>query len=211
VPAGWVTFDSQERRIGYSNGYGLGCRILQLTGSPRDFSYGLYFRNTSGETHQGYAKYGLSDASTALTLPAGHYTLSYRICNWNRESFSKVEISVEKATNGEAVATTEYMPTVNVGNSAGNSFSGTTIEKFEFDITKADNYAIAVYSDAAAWSDALIGYLSLEYTGDVATAIKGISESQSSLDSTPFYNLSGQPVGTPTKGIYILNGKKILR
>ena len=29
-------------------------------------------------------------------------------------------------------------------------------------------------------------------------------------DNTTYYNLQGQPVGTPTKGIYIRGGKKVL-
>ena len=38
LPAGWTTFDSNDRRTGYSNGYSSGCRVLQFTGSPRGLS-----------------------------------------------------------------------------------------------------------------------------------------------------------------------------
>ena len=48
LPAGWTTYDSSERRIGYSSGYSSGCRVLQFTGSSRGFNYGLYFRNING-------------------------------------------------------------------------------------------------------------------------------------------------------------------
>lgn len=218
VPAGWTTYDGSEYRYGYSSGFSMGCRILQLKGSQRDFTYGLYFRNTTGATHDGYAKYGLPAANSSLTLSPGHYTLSYRICNWNCENFAEVELSVEKAANAQAVASTKFMPTVNVGNNAENSFSGTKIEKFEFDITETDNYALAVYSAARGWSDALIGYFSLEYTSQTPTAIKGVSEAQPA--AATLYNLAGQTVspayrGTqerslPAKGIYILNGKKLV-
>ena len=72
LPAGWTTYDSSERRTGYSSGYSSGCRVLQFTGSTRGFNYGLYFRNINGNAHQGWAKYGLRDAGTTLSLSPGH-------------------------------------------------------------------------------------------------------------------------------------------
>ena len=98
LPAGWTTYDSNERRTGYSNGYSQGCRVLQFTGASRGFNYGLYFRNISGNAHQGWAKYGLSDGGTTLNLAPGHYTLKYKICNWNMPNFGAVELNIEKST-----------------------------------------------------------------------------------------------------------------
>ena len=207
VPAGWVTYDSDEKRIGYVGGFGQGCRILQMTGSPRDFTYGLYIRNKNGQAHQGYAKYGLPEANCSMTLARGHYTLKYRICNWNREEFSKVEVAVEKLGDGEAVAQVEYMPTVNVGNVTSNSFSGSKQETFEFDVYEGGNYVLAIYSDASGWSDALIGYLSLAYSGEPVTAITTVAAADS-LDR--IYNLNGQAIANPSKGIFIKNGKKVV-
>ena len=207
VPAGWVTYDSDEKRIGYVGGFGQGCRILQMTGSPRDFTYGLYIRNKNGQAHQGYAKYGLPEANCSMTLARGHYTLKYRICNWNREEFSKVEVAVEKLDDGQAVAQVEYMPTVNVGNVTSNSFSGSKQETFEFDVYEGGNYVLAIYSDASGWSDALIGYLSLAYSGEPVTAITTVAAADS-LDR--IYNLNGQAIANPSKGIFIKNGKKVV-
>ena len=87
LPAGWTTFDSSERRTGYSSGYSSGCRVLQFTGSTKGFSYGLYFRNINGTAHQGWAKYGLSNGGTTLSLAPGHYTLGieYRETNWRHK------------------------------------------------------------------------------------------------------------------------------
>ena len=207
VPAGWVTYDSDEKRIGYVGGFGQGCRILQMTGSPRDFTYGLYIRNKNGQAHQGYAKYGLPEANCSMTLARGHYTLKYRICNWNREEFSKVEVAVEKLGDGEAVAQVEYMPTVNVGNVTSNSFSGSKQETFEFDVYEGGNYVLAIYSDASGWSDALIGYLSLAYSGEPVTAITTVTAADS---PDRIYNLNGQAIANPSKGIFIKNGKKVV-
>ena len=207
VPAGWVTYDSDEKRIGYVGGFSQGCRILQMTGSPRDFTYGLYIRNKNGQAHQGYAKYGLPEANSSIILARGHYTLKYRICNWNREEFSKVEVAVEKLDDGQAVAQVEYMPTVNVGNVTSNSFSGSKQETFEFDVYEGGNYVLAIYSDASGWSDALIGYLSLAYSGEPVTAITTVAAADS-LDR--IYNLNGQAIANPSKGIFIKNGKKVV-
>ncbi|MBR0049981.1 MAG: hypothetical protein IJP74_11815 [Prevotella sp.] len=207
VPAGWVTYDSDEKRIGYVGGFSQGCRILQMTGSPRDFTYGLYIRNKNGQAHQGYAKYGLPEANSSIILARGHYTLKYRICNWNREEFSKVEVAVEKLDDGQAVAQVEYMPTVNVGNVTSNSFSGSKQETFEFDVYEGGNYVLAIYSDASGWSDALIGYLSLAYSGEPVTAITTVTAADS---PDRIYNLNGQAIANPSKGIFIKNGKKVV-
>ncbi len=40
------------------------------------------------------------------------------------------------------------------------------------------------------------------------TAIKRI---ETSLQDGTYYNLTGQPVPHPTKGLYILNGRKVMR
>ena len=169
VPAGWMTYDSSEGRTGYSNGYSLGCRILQLTGSPRDFDYGLYFRNISGSHHTGYVKYGAKGSYTNLQLTPGRYELRYKICSWNRQGLDPVSICVEKADDGTVISSQEYKPTVNIGNSASNSFSGVQEQTFSFDIAKEDNYTLAFYTQDAGWADAIIGSLTLAYIipGDV--------------------------------------------
>ena len=46
--------------------------------------------------------------------------------------------------------------------------------------------------------------------GNETTGIDNILESSASQDKIIYYNLSGQRVANPTKGLYIVNGKKIL-
>ena len=169
VPAGWITYDSSEGRTGYSSGYSQGCRILQLTGNPRDFDYGFYFRNISGGSHAGYVKYGARGSYTDLQLTPGRYELRYKICSWNRGDFPPVSICVEKADNGSVVSSQKYEPTVNIGNSASNNFSGVREQTFSFEITTEDNYALAFYTQDAEWADAIIGSLTLAYIipGDI--------------------------------------------
>ena len=70
---------------------------------------------------------------------------------------------MEKADDGTVVGSQEYKPTVNIGNSASNSFSGVQEQTFSFEISKKDNYALAFYTQDAGWADAIIGSLTLAY------------------------------------------------
>ena len=209
LPAGWTTYDSSERRTGYSSGYSQGCRVLQFTGSSRGFSYGLYFRNIGGSAHQGWAKYGLSDGGTTLSLAPGQYTLKYKVCNWNMANFGSVELNIEKRANGESVAKQTYMPTINIGNVASNNFGNPEQQSLEFDITEQGDYVIAIYSAASEWSDCIVGQLSLTANSFSSTDIKVIDNLR--LGSGDVYDLQGQKVSVLRKGIYIQNGKKILK
>ena len=218
LPAGWTTYDSQERRTGYSNGYTQGCRVLQFTGASRGFNYGLYFRNISGSAHQGWAKYGLSDGGTTLNLAPGHYMLKYRICNWNMPDFGSVELNIEKRTDNSSIASQTYMPTINIGNVASNSFGNPEQQAFEFDITEQDAYSIAIYSAASEWSDCIIGHLNLTAKSFINTGIVDMQNDQRTVrNDDAVYDLQGRKVSAPNpsspssvlrKGIYIKNGKK---
>ena len=215
LPAGWTTYDSSDRRTGYSNGYSSGCRVLQFTGSSKGFSYGLYFRNINGKAHQGWAKYGLSDAGTTLNLAPGHYALKYKICNWNMPEFGSVELSIEKRSGSTSIASETYTPNINIGNVASNNFSSPQQQTFEFDITERGDYTIAIYSASSEWSDCIVGQLILTANGYVETGIELI---QPSLVKDQYYDLQGRKVSESNpsssspvlrKGIYIKNGKKL--
>ena len=213
LPAGWTTYDSSERRTGYGSGFSSGCRVLQFTGSPKGFSYGLYFRNINGKVHQGWAKYGLSDSGTTLSLAPGHYTLKYKICNWNMENFGTVELNIERRTEGTSIASQEYTPNINIGNVASNSFSSPQQQTFEFDVTEQGDYAIALYSAASEWSDCILGQLILTANSYIDTGIESVTSPAQGLQDDTFYDLQGRPIPSShplPKGIYIKNGKKYL-
>ena len=67
------------------------------------------------------------------------------------------------------VSSQQCKPTVNIGNDASNSFSGVQEEALSFDISTADNYVLAFYTQDSEWADAIIGSLTLAYIipGDV--------------------------------------------
>ena len=212
LPAGWTTYDSSERRTGYSSGYSSGCRVLQFTGTSKGFNYGLYFRNINGKVHQGWAKYGLSDGGTTLSLAPGHYTLKYKICNWNMADFGDVELNIEKRTGSTSIASQTYTPDINIGNVASNNFKSPAQQTFEFDITEQGDYVIAIYSAASEWSDCIIGQLLLTANSYVAT---GVSPTPTLPEAEGVvYNLQGQRlnnISSQKSGIYISNGKKIYK
>ena len=208
LPAGWVTFDGSEKRVGYGSGYSQGCRILQFTGSPRGLDYGLYFRNIEGKTHQGWAKFGLSESGTTISMAPGHYTLKYKICNWNKPDFAPIELSIEKRVGSVSVASQIYTPTINIGNNASNSFGSLKQQTFEFDITEQGNYVIALYSAEQEWSDCILGQLSLTANSYVSTAISAVPASPFLMENE-IYDLQGRKVLNPQHGIYIRNGRKV--
>ena len=210
LPAGWTTYDSSERRTGYSSGYSSGCRVLQFTGSTRGFNYGLYFRNINGNAHQGWAKYGLSDGGTTLSLSPGHYTLKYKICNWNMPNFGPVELSVERRTGSSNIASQTYTPDINIGNVASNNFASPKQQAFEFDVTEQGDYVLAFYSAPSGWSDCIIGLLTLTVNSYVPADINDAVryDYEKTANDNVIYDLQGRKVSFPQKGIYIKNGKK---
>ena len=50
--------------------------------------------------------------------------------------------------------------------------------------------------------------LNLDFDG--TTGIKSVDSGQVTVDSSEVYNLNGQRVAQPTKGLYIVNGKKVI-
>jgi hypothetical protein len=204
-----VSYDSSEKRIGYLNGHGSGSRVMQMTGNPRDFNYGFYFRNINGNRHEGWIKYGLEESSSTLDLSPGHYVLKFKACNWNMSNFGTLEFAIEKAVDGQAITSTTYLPNVNIGNVASNSFSGVTQQMFEFDIATQGHYVLAVYSAATGWSDGMVGELiltAISYNTD------GIETAHRTETPMAIYDMQGRRLTqAPRKGIYIQNGHKIIQ
>jgi hypothetical protein len=185
--------------------------VLQFTGSTRGFNYGLYFRNINGNAHQGWAKFGLNDGGTTLSLAPGHYSLKYKICNWNMPDFGTVELSIEHRTGSTSIASQTYTPDINIGNVASNNFASPSQQSFEFDVAEQGDYVIAFYSAASGWSDCIIGQLALiadSYATDGIDTMR--YEQEKTNRDHAIYDLQGRKVSLPQKGIYIKNGKKFI-
>lgn len=200
VPEGWSTYDGNEKRVGFSSGYSSGSRVFHFTGEQHDFDWGLYTRNVTGAAHAGYARFADKGTSTSLVLYPGNYQLYYRIANWNIPTYSPVTIAVE-TVDGKEVYTHSYTPTSNVGNSASNSFSGTSLKSFRFDVTEKGRYVITFYTADAPWADLVVGQVALLRKGDVS-AIEERSEGNT-VSSIQYYTLSGLPVQPQASGVYV--------
>lgn len=211
VPSGWITYDGNEQRMGYSSGFSQGCRILQMTGSQHSFNYGLYFRNIYGKKQNGYAKFAPKGSTTTLMLTPGRYELRYKICNWNRPQFAPVTISIERAEDATAIASELFSPTVNIGNSASNSFTGVNQNNFAFTITETGYYTLAFYTDDSEWADAILGYIVIAPMEYGVTGISAAQNDKQEAADDDWFDLQGRKVNTPLKkGIYIVGKKKVV-
>ena len=205
VPAGWMTYDGSEQRVGYSDGYSQGSRVFHFTGSQHDFEWGLYTRNVDGTPRAGFARYAGKETTTVLTLHVGNYEVMHRLANWNREEFSPVRIAIENM-DGVIIHEETVTPTTNIGNAAANSFSGATLGRFNFDVLEAGRYQITFYTADDPWADLVVGQTSIRYKG----APSGIDETLDAQHPTSntLYDLQGRRVRSALKkGIYIQDGK----
>jgi len=209
VPAGWATYDGNERRVGVASGFSSGSRVFHFTGAQHDFDWGLYTRNATGGKKTGYARFADKATATSLTLYPGNYRLMCRVSNWNQASFSPVTFAVE-TMSGQQVWTKTFTPTSNVGNAASNDFSGTTLETFYFDVTEKGRYALTFYTADAPWADLVVGQAAIYRVGNVT----GISQVTADTKGTAvYYNLNGQRLqqAQPSrKGLYIHQGRKVV-
>ena len=208
VPEGWTTYDSEEKRTGYSSGYSRGSRVFHFTASQRDFEWGLYTRNTTGAAKAGYARYAEKATNTTLTLYPGNYQLMYKACNWNCPDFSPITVAVE-TIGGQEIFSSDYMPTANVGNTASNAFSGSKIQTVTFDVPEKDRYVVTFYTADAAWADLVLGQAAIKRKGDI-NAISDISTGSNDRPAG-YYDLQGRRLNaTPARGMYVKGGRKYL-
>lgn len=215
LPIGWETWDGNDRRTGAMTGLGSGARILEMTGSPRDFDFALYTRNATGGAGNGYAAYA-SDPSTArLILQPGHYTVGYTIASWNQPDFGTVALDIADADSGESLLSRTDATTSNVGNTASNAFSGSKTIDDAFDVHTACRATIKFSTSDGGWADLLLAGFRLERTG--ADAIEAIREgattatTDATAAATAAHNLAGQRVGKGYKGIVVSAGRKAVR
>ena len=215
VPQGWYVSNgtTATTRVGGGLPFTSGSRILHFTNESRAFEYGLLVQNTAGKEKAAWAKFGHQDARSTLTLHAGHYTLYYRIYNWNRPEFSPVTIAIED-TDGQEVASTVYTPTRNIGGSTDKAFGGLRQQKFEFDITGTGNYVIAFYADAARNADFVVGKISLQSKGYDATSVVPMDNGKWIMNNEAgaWYDLQGRRIKEKPlqRGLYIKGGRKIV-
>ena len=208
LPVGWSTQNGTQKRTGGGETYDDGTRVLQFTNAQVGFKYGLLVQNSSGRAGYGWAKFGVKTANGTLTLAPGNYSLKYKICNWNCADFSPVTIKIEKRTGGQAVATQEYTPTVNIGGDTANKFGTVKQQTFDFDIPELADYLISFYVADVRGADCVIGQLILQVNEFEGTGIRNPEESKlSTLNSklSTIYDPSGRRQSGLRRGINIVS------
>lgn len=195
LPAGWMTYDGAETRTGFQSGLSSGCRVFQLTGTPRDFNYGLYVRNTSGEPKAGYANLGgVASAGTILVNP-GIYALKITCANWNMAAGGQVTCQVKTIPGDSVLSSLTFKPTANIGNAMSNAFSGSTQQTLWFKVSQPTRIAVNVYTQDSPWADFVLGGLTLTketenaLTESRARFASAYGQAQSTLSATsdPLY------------------------
>ena len=212
VPQDWYVSNGSTKRAGGGLSFTDGCRALRFTNSSKAFEYGILVQNATGKAKAAFAKFGTSNARSTMTLHSGHYIVKYKVCNWNQPNFTPVTVAIEKAADGQEVASTVYTPTVNLKSSTVDKFS-TALQSFEFDIPETGDYVLAFYADAAKNADFVLGTLTI-LAKSFTTDIKEIETTSKSLrqKSNVLYDLSGRRVADESKkhGIYIQGGRKMV-
>lgn len=199
VPEGWSTYDGSEKRVGFSSGYSMGSRVFHFTGANHDFDWGLYTRNVNGNAKAGYARFADQGTLTTMTLYPGRYQLYLRVANWNQANFSPVTVTLETLA-GKAAFSETFTPTSNIGNAASNSFSGTELKNYTFDVIQKARYVLTFYTADASWADLVVGHAVMRWLGELST-IDGVEDTDPV--STSYYNLSGQRVENAGHGLFV--------
>ena len=219
VPQNWYVCNGKVKRVGGGLPYTSGCRLLRFPNGG--FEYGLMVQNPGGKEKSGWAKFGDMTAGSQMNLHAGHYVLKSRLVNWDRPDFTPVLFTIE-TPDGEEVVSQTYTPAVNIGGNTSNKFSSGRGKTFEFDIPETGDYVLNFYTDAQKNADFVVGMATLEAKSFTPSGIKEITPDHLESGKSGCFDLSGrkitesslfESVATPSqlkKGIYILNGKKVV-
>ena len=208
VPQNWYVSNGSTKRVGGGLANTSGCRILRFTNSTRAFQYGLLVQNATGKEKAAWAKFGVAEGRSALTLHAGHYIVRYKVCNWNQPTFTPVTVAVE-TKDGSEVASQTYTPTVNIGNSVANKFTGVQQQTFEFDVPETGDYVLVFYTDAARNADFVLGTLTIQAKSFLTAGIADVHKPSPS-QSGAVYDLRGRKLSKDNlkPGLYIIDGRK---
>ncbi|MDD7029276.1 MAG: Ig-like domain-containing protein, partial [Prevotellaceae bacterium] len=202
MPAGWSCWDGDELRHGPSGGYGLGTRLFKMTGSERDFDMGLYGRNKTGKEGDGWMHFGDDESSASVFVGEGKYEFHTLAANWSNDG--PVIFRALNADTNEVLAEQTINPTCNIGNSASNSFSGSSKVILPFSVTSPTRIIIEVVLNVAVYGDVMLSDISIKKIDNTGISIIDVPEN----DTSVYYDIRGIKTSTSSKGVYIHNGRK---
>lgn len=219
VNPGWKILDGGN--LVETGDAGSGPRIFNFPAGGQ-FSYGLYVRSSTQSLEDNYAEFG-SRWGYGLRFLPGTYTLTYNCAAWTGTPYVKCEV-LDEAGNvlGRSITYCSLNLNKNTSVSTANAPQGTV----SFRVNTVGNYRLRwtpvanANGDAGYWDEVVIGHIKITQNSgnrispritevdSEATAITDIEEAQQQKDV--IYDLTGRKVTTPTKGIVIKNGKKIV-
>lgn len=197
-----------------------GPRIFQFPAGGQ-FSYGMYVRSSTSSTSDNYAEFG-SRWGYALRFLPGTYTLTYNAVAWSGSPYVKCEVI---SSNGTVVGSSILNCWYNVNKNTNASTSQAPQGSVTFTVNSTDNYTIRwtpvadATGKAAAWVEAVIGHIKItQRSGSRAIALgeeeDGATDVQEvetqRFERNVFYNLNGQKVDNPSRGIFLYNGRKVI-
>jgi hypothetical protein len=216
VPAGWTIVDADQVKA--AGEAASGPRIFQFAGGG-EVATGLYIRQ-SDASKAGYAEYG-SVSGYAMTLKAGQYNLSYNAVAWAGTPYIKCEVFNQ---NNQCVGSQIIRCNKNVNKNLNASTYGSSYGVVNFNVPQAGNYRFRwtpcanEWGGNGTWVEVVFGHIKIQqgYAGARQSSffdddVTGIGEVQDQKAGEVWFDLRGQKIERPaTKGLYILNGKKVL-
>ena len=142
--------------------------------------------------------------ATMENLPAGDYTVSA----WTRARLKNGE--TEATANGITLKVNDGTA---VDVTAGDQVGTTQFRLGEFNATgevKADGVLKIQFIVAAENNVSWLSFKNVMFTSDVLTGIEAVNNTERS-NTNVIYNLQGQQVKNAQKGLFIINGKKVVR
>ena len=154
------------------------------------------------------------DTTGTPTFDSGTYTSG----TWEGEA-TTVTFTNESSTQVRMKSVTVYY---SVASGAGENIADNDLKGTAEDIEAAGKYVLAQLNDkigfykattgtikaGKAYLESTSGVKAFYFAGDDAT---GIANVEKAVENGAIYNLAGQRVNKAQKGIYIINGKKILK
>ena len=216
VPAGWTIVDADQVKA--AGEAASGPRIFQFAGGG-EVATGLYIRQ-SDASKAGYAEYG-SVNGYAMTLKAGQYNLSYNAVAWAGTPYIKCEVFNQ---NNQCVGSQIIRCNKNVNKNLNASTYGSSYGVVNFNVPQAGNYRFRwtpcanEWGGNGTWVEVVFGHIKIQqgYAGARQASlydddVTAIGEIQGQAAAETWYDLRGRKIERPTaKGLYILNGKKVL-
>ncbi len=216
VPEGWSIIDKNSTVA--AGAAGVGPRIFRFNGGG-DLATGLYIRQAEADK-AGYAQFGTANGY-GMSLKAGQYNLSYYAVAWSGSPYIKCEVFDQ---SGQSLGSQVIRCWKSVEKNLNASTSGSAFGVVNFYAPRTGYYHFRwtpcadEWGNGGAWVEVVFGRIKIqqgtanaakEYSGSAVTGVERVCATEEATQQV-LYNLNGQRVQAPRKGIYVTGGKKVM-